>query len=184
MKERGGGRFGPAAFVGLLVWVSSVAGLVVTLSRVVHANAAGTVTIGNVAPGFTAPDLDGHVYALEAYHGRPVIVNFWATWCVPCRQEMPILQTAYERHKEVALAVLALSQDSKDSQEAVREYVANGALTLQVLLDPDGTVAGHYNVLFLPSTVFVNANGVITGIHRGPVTARQLEQYLATMLSP
>ena len=174
VKARGDLWVGAVVFAVLLVWVGNVA----------HANPAGALTVGTLAPHFAAPGLDGHVHALETYRGRPVILNFWATWCVPCREEMPLLQTAYERYKENALAVLAISQDTKGSQKTVREYVANAALTFQVLLDPDGTVAGQYHVLLLPSTVFVNAQGVITGIHHGLVTAKQLEQYLTALLSP
>ena len=186
VRRNGGRDVDPVAVAVLFVCMGSVIGLVAILSRAVRADPIDALTIGKAAPGFTAPDLDGRIHTLEAYQGRPVIINFWATWCDPCRDEMPILQAAYEQHKDVKLAVLAISQDGKGkgSQESVRDYVADATLTLQVLLDPEGTVASHYQVLFLPSTVFVNADGVITGIHHGPVAAKQLEQYLTTLLSP
>ena len=77
---------------------------------------------GQLAPDFFAHDLDGISIALHDYRGRPVIINFWATWCAPCRQEMRALQTVYEAHKAAGLAVLAVSQDQQDKVEAVRAY--------------------------------------------------------------
>ena len=137
---------------------------------------------GQPAPDFVAHDPDGTSMALRDYQGRPVIINFWATWCAPCRQEMRALQTVYEAHKATGLAVLAVSQDHQDMREAVRAYCTTLGITFSPLLDPDGQVATHYNVVVLPSTVFIHPSGTVTAVHLGAMTAAQIEQYLRAIL--
>ena len=75
---------------------------------------------GQQAPDFTTHDTHDNVVALQTYHGRPVVLNFWATWCVPCRQELPVLQAAYEAYQDKGLVILAISQDAAEKR---RRYV-------------------------------------------------------------
>jgi thiol-disulfide isomerase/thioredoxin len=121
---------------------------------------------------------------LGVHQGRPVILNFWATWCVPCRDEMPLLQQAHETHRHEGLTVLAISQDTAERVSAAHTYWTQAGWTFPTLLDPGGLVARQYRVLFLPSTFFINAKGVVTAIHRGPIRAPQLKQYLARLMAP
>jgi peroxiredoxin len=137
---------------------------------------------GQPAPDFVAHDPDGTSIALRDYQGRPVIINFWATWCAPCRQELRALQTVYEAHKAAGLAVLAVSQDQQDMREAVRAYCATVGITFPPLLDPDGSVATHYHVFLLPSTVFIRPSGTVAAVHIGAMTPAQIEQYLRAIL--
>ena len=140
------------------------------------------LTPGQPAPDFVAHDPDGIPVALHDYLGRPVIINFWATWCAPCRQEMRALQTVYEAHKAAGLAVLAVSQDQQDKGEAVRAYCTTLGITFSPLLDPDGQVATHYKVFLLPSTVFIHPSGTVAAVHLGVLTPAQIEQYLRAIL--
>ena len=102
----------------------------------------GLLAPGQPAPDFVTHDPDGISVALHDYRGRPVILNFWATWCAPCRQEMRALQTVYEAHKAAGLAVLAVSQDQQDMREAVRAYWATLGCHLPTAPGPRGA-CGH-----------------------------------------
>jgi thiol-disulfide isomerase/thioredoxin len=113
-----------------------------------------------------------------------VIINFWATWCTPCREEMPLLQQAHDTYQRTGLRVLGISQDTADRAAAARTYWTQAGWTFSSVLDPAVVVAWQYQVLFLPSTIFINAQGVVTAIHRGPINAIQLQQYLATIMAP
>ena len=137
---------------------------------------------GQPAPNFVAATLDGQEMTLQAYRGRPVIINFWATWCEPCRREMPAFQAVYESYKDVGLMILAVSQDVQSATEAVRAYVTTMGLPFPPLLDPDGVVATQYSIIVLPSTVFVSPDGTIAAMHIGPMTHTQMERYVVAIL--
>ncbi len=143
---------------------------------------ANRLTTGDPAYDFSLVDLEGNEVRLADFHGRPVILNFWATWCAPCRLEMPELQTAYSQYQEVGLVILAINQE--ESPQLVREFFYDDmGLTFTPLLDSEGMVANLYGVNRLfPSSFFINADGQITAIHRGMLVASQIEAYLAETL--
>lgn len=142
----------------------------------------GSVFAGDPAPDFTLLDLDGNTFSLSDFRGQPVVVNFWATWCAPCRIEMPALQEAYEKYQDQGLVILALDQDEPADIARAFFYDEMG-LTFTPLLDENSAVSstyGSYSVL--PSTYFVDRQGLVTAVHRGPLTLSQIEGYLAGML--
>jgi peroxiredoxin len=128
------------------------------------------------APDFTLLDPDGRQTSLSDWRGRPVLLNFWATWCGRCGVEMPTIQTAFEKHQADGLMVLAIAVD--DDRDDVQRFFDKYDLTFQPLLD-DGTVARAYQVFGLPTSFFINADGEIVATHIGVLTARALENYLA-----
>src|SRR5262249_28243530 len=142
------------------------------------------LTPGQPAPDIVARGPDGTSITLRDYQGRPVIINFWATWCAPCRQEMLALQTVHEAHKTAGLAILAVSQDQQDKAEAVRQYRTTLGLTFSLLLDPEGSIATEYNVFLLPSSVFIHPSGTVAAVHVGPLTPAQIERSLRAILAP
>ncbi len=137
------------------------------------------LTSGDPAYDFSLVDLDGNVVRLAEFHGRPIILNFWATWCQPCLLEMPELQAAYSQYQEEGLVILALNQE--ESPQLVRKFFYDDmGLTFTPLLDSEGMVANLYGVnRLLPSSFFINADGEITAIHRGMLAAPQIEAYLS-----
>lgn len=138
----------------------------------------GNMQIGEMAPDFGLNTLAGEAVKLSDFRGRPVILNFWATWCAPCRLEMPELQDAYEAEQENGLVILALNRE--EAPEVVEEYfVQEMGLTFTPLLDETGAVANNYGVFNMPTTYFVNGDGEVTVIHRGPMTRELIDEYLA-----
>lgn len=136
------------------------------------------LAVGDPAYNFSLQDLDGNEVELEELHGRPVILNFWATWCAPCRIEMPELQAAFEENEPAELAVLAINQE--ESPEAVAEFFGEMDLTITPLLDSDGTVAKLYGAdRVLPASYFISPDGIVTAVHLGPMTQAQIADYLA-----
>lgn len=144
-------------------------------------DSVGTLKVGDVAPDFLAADLLGNPVNLSDFRDQPVIVNFWATWCAPCLVEMPELQAAYEAHAGDGLAILAVNRE-EDAKTVERYFYDEMELTFTPLLDEQAFVAGMYGVFNMPSSYFINGDGVIVAIHRGPLTQGQIDSYLEDAL--
>ncbi len=130
--------------------------------------------IGAFAPPINAPTLDGTV-DLAQLRGTPGIVNFWATWCIPCRVEMPELQAYHQAHP--ATRVLAVNLG--ESRRLIVDWVTQFGLTFDVVLDDDQSIATLYRLRGQPSTYIVAPDGVITSIFYGPTTRQSLESALS-----
>lgn len=111
-------------------------------------------------PAVQLPRLDGGVWNATEARGRPVLLNFWASWCEPCRQEMPSLQSLAARHAAAGLEVLAVNYREPDA--TVHRFVSSTALTLPVLCDRDGAVAKTLAVSIFPSTVAIDRRGRVS----------------------
>lgn len=145
---------------------------------------SGQAAVGQPAPDFTLPTLGGDTVSLSDYRGRPVLMNFWATWCAPCRQEMPELVRAYNEHQDEGFVVLAVDLTDQDSLEDVRAFVAEFEMPFPVLLDETGAVYNElYRLLGLPMSVFVDQEGVITRIHIGIMTSQQVDEFVEEILA-
>jgi peroxiredoxin len=127
---------------------------------------------GFVAPDFTLETYDGETVRLAQLRGQVVLINFWATWCPPCREEMPAIQEAYDEHRERGLVVLAANLMENDAQ--VGDFMAEMELTFPILMDRRGTVSERYRVQSLPTTYFVDRSGVIQDIVIGGPMPRSL----------
>ena len=132
------------------------------------------------APDFTLPTLNGTSVMLSTIKGQVALINIWATWCPPCRAEMPTIQATYEQYRDQGFTVLAvdLQEDPRTVAAFMREY----QLTFPALLDRDGSVSQTYQAYALPSSFFVDKKGVIRAVYRGPmprsVIAGTVEQLL------
>lgn len=133
---------------------------------------------GALAPAFTAGLLDGGEVTLTDLRGRPVILNFWATWCAPCRREMPRLQAVNSR-EQMDVAVLAVNYG--ESAAAISAYVRETGVTLPVVLDGDLALARTYLIFGMPTTFFIDAQGVVQKVHTGELTQDLLDEFLTGM---
>jgi peroxiredoxin len=132
--------------------------------------------IGSAAPDFELLNLAGEQIRLSEMRGTAVLINFWATWCGPCRLEMPAIQERYERYYP-ELAVLAVNFD--EPVDEVQKFVDELGLTFEVLLDPGATVQDLYRVRGYPTTYLVDEGGIVRVYHIGLMTEGQLDRYLA-----
>ncbi len=119
------------------------------------------------APDFTVAGLDGPPVRLRDFAGQVILLNFWATWCPPCREEMPSLERLYRRFQSRMFTVVALSIDSR-GEEVVRPFVKGLGLTFPVGLDSKMSVAGEYRVAGLPTSILIGESAGITAIAVGP----------------
>ena len=117
--------------------------------------------MGAPAPDFQLIDLQGNWQALPDYRGKVVLLNFWATWCGPCRVEMPSMERVYQDLKDDGLAILAISSDPQGSI-VTRPFVASQGLTFPILHDSDYRVSGSYGVRTLPMSFLIDRNGTLT----------------------
>ncbi|MDP8986201.1 MAG: TlpA family protein disulfide reductase [Pseudomonadota bacterium] len=117
------------------------------------------------APAFTLTALTGQQAALSQYKGQVVMVNFWATWCGPCQQEMPLLDQMYKKYKPAGFTLIGVSVDKEAS--AVKELMARKPVSFPVLLDPANQVSKDYHVDEMPSSVIIDRKGAIRYVHRG-----------------
>ena len=118
------------------------------------------------APDFTVPSLAPPPIRLGDFKGKVVFVNFWATWCPPCKEEMPSMERLYRHHKDQGFTILAISIDTNTA--AVAPFVRYFKLTFHIGLDPKFVVANDYTVRALPSSFLIDRNGDIVAIALGP----------------
>ena len=138
---------------------------------------SSTPVVGRPAPAIQLQALDGSAASLSAVHGRPVIVNFWATWCEPCKQEMPALQAEAASHPD--LVVLGI--DNVESAVKVKPFVDQLGIRFPILLDEDGTAMERYQVTGLPTSFFIDRTGTLRSLYRGALTADTLRTSVAAI---
>ncbi|MFN8481616.1 MAG: redoxin domain-containing protein [Anaerolineae bacterium] len=153
----------------------SSAGVTVGLDR------AGAANLGQPAPDFALQTPDGQTIRLSDLKGRPVLVNFWATWCAPCAIEMPALEETYRKYKDQGLVVLAVNQ--AEGADTVSQYMREHGLTFPAVLDKDTSIAQLYRVTGYPTTWIVDRQGNLQQLRRGGFTsAAQIESLVAGAL--
>lgn len=120
-------------------------------------------------PGYLAPEIQlnsnqGALVSLSDLRGKVVIVNFWASWCPPCRAEMPALETVHQDYSERDLVILAVNATEQDNIEAVEAFAQELNLSFTILFDDTGNINRLYQVTALPTTYFIDANGIIKDV--------------------
>jgi len=129
------------------------------------------------APDFFLSRLDGKQVSLSEFRGRPVLINYWATYCTPCRAEMPLLQQMANQHP----GLVVLLVDERDSTPAARSFVTELQIHSAVLLDTDGKAGDLYRITGLPTTIFIRADGTIEGRYIGQTSEQILGSHIAAI---
>ena len=171
--------------IGLVLTATAVA--LVVRPSLVQTSGPGSSTPklltfgGGPAPTFALPDLTdpSATLSLAQLRGRPVLVNFWASWCVPCRKEMPVLEATYRR---VGGRVAFLGVDTNDTRAAALSFLRQTGVTYPSAYDPHGTAATAYGLFGLPTTVFVSPEGRILERNVGALSSGSLAQGIALLL--
>lgn len=139
----------------------------------------------DTAPAFSLETLDQPPASLSDYAGHPVLINFWASWCKPCRTEIPIIIAAHRTHQKAGLVILAINlTDQERSAKDIRRFQAEFQMPFPVLLDKKGRARKLYKLRGVPTSVFVGADGVVRSVHQGPITETTLRQRLAEIMLP
>lgn len=150
-------------------------------TRLDSAEPSLTVAGGGRAPPFSQPDLahPGDAISLAQFRGRPVVVNFWASWCVPCRREMPLLE---QRYRALRGRVAFLGVNTNDARGPALAFLRSTHVGYPSTYDPDGSAASAYGLVGLPTTVFVTATGRIAERRIGILDAASLGQGIDALL--
>ncbi len=135
---------------------------------------------GNRAPLFALNGLDGQSVSLDDLRGKPTIINFWATWCPPCRQELPVLENTFENYRE---QINFVAVNLRESPGTVQPFANKMGLTFPIVLDTDSAVSQLYQVRGIPTTLFLDTRGVVVNRHVGPLDKQTIEGYLLPLLT-
>ena len=120
---------------------------------------------GGPAPAFTLAARGGHDVTLAQYHGQVVMINFWASWCGPCRQEMPLLESIYKKYNKLGFTLLGVNVEP--DSKAADDWLRDTPVSFPILYDKDSKVSKLYDVAGMPSTVIIDRSGKLRKIHRG-----------------
>lgn len=138
-----------------------------------------SVSVGQAAPDFTLPMIDGEEATLSDYRGEVVLINFWATWCPPCRAEMPELEAVYRQHRDEGFEILGI--DQAESADLVSSYVNERDFSWTFMLDEDFAVSRDYQATSIPRSLLIDRDGTVVHIWTGALTRSALENQLRNL---
>ncbi len=170
-----------------IFWIALIGAAVVVVGFITllfvpsgKAGSPGILTVGQKAPGFSAHTAaDGKAVTLAQFRGHPVVINFWGTFCIPCRSETPLLQRTFAAHSAAGLVILGI--DQAEPVDSVAKYGKDYGLTYPLIPDSDQAINKAYGVTALPVTYFVDAQGVIRSATNGVLTTDSLASGLQSI---
>jgi peroxiredoxin len=139
-----------------------------------------TVKVNKQAPDFTVKLLNGEPFTLSEHRGKGVLINFWATTCKPCLNEMPAIQSKYDKYKDQGLEVIGVN--TGENEVSVSTYVNRLGVNFPIGLDREFEVTELYKTGQLPRSIFVDPDGVVRGIHLGEMSPDMIEEYISKIL--
>jgi cytochrome c biogenesis protein CcmG/thiol:disulfide interchange protein DsbE len=145
-------------------------------------SSTAVATVGKPAPDIAATTLDGRPIDLASLRGRPVIVNFWASWCIPCRDEFPLLRSTEQAHAADRLAIVGVLY--KDDADPARAFAASMKADWPSVLDPGARLATAYGVVAPPQTYFIDRAGMLRSRQIGEMLQVDLDRQLPAILAP
>lgn len=163
-----------ALFASILV--AGLAWLLISADRT-GTSTAGQIPapqVGFLAPDFTLSTAEGETITLSELRGKAVLVNLWATWCPPCRAEMPAIQKLYQQYRDQGFVVLAVNATNQDDLSKIPAFTREYGLTFPILLDTAGSVSRQYQLRSLPSSYFIDRQGIIQEVVIGGPMAETL----------
>ncbi|MGG0657753.1 thiol-disulfide oxidoreductase ResA [Rummeliibacillus pycnus] len=156
-----------------------VAAIVYTIYTAAHKDNVQLLKVGDDAPNFSLVDLNGETHKLSDYKGQGVLLNFWGTWCKPCKKEMPAINEQYKQFKDQGVQVLGINIAQPDLE--VSSFTDKLGVEFPILLDKTKSVMRVYNVDPLPTTVLIDKNGKIVKIITGEMTETDIKKYLTSI---
>ncbi|WP_111979237.1 TlpA family protein disulfide reductase [Algibacillus agarilyticus] len=126
---------------------------------------ANALSVGDMAPDFTLKNLEGKNQRLAEQKGQIIVLNFWASWCGPCRKEMPILETLHNKYTDLGVAVWAVNVEQES--EAGRKFIADIGVNLPIFFDETNTISANYDVKAMPTTVVIDRDGKVRYVFKG-----------------
>jgi cytochrome c biogenesis protein CcmG/thiol:disulfide interchange protein DsbE len=154
----------------------ATAGLIVGLAAIACTDADGgrfrapaPVEVGRPAPGYRAVSTTGDSVSLQTLRGKVVLLNVWATWCHPCRDEIPELQRIHERYRDRGLELVGVSVDAAGDDEAIQAFMRRYGMTYPVWRDPSETVSSTFLVVGVPATFLIDRTGILRWKKTGPI---------------
>jgi len=139
--------------------------------------------VADKATDFTMKDGDGNDVKLSDFFGKPIVINFWATWCPPCKSELPAFESAYKNYgDEVQFIMLNQTDGGRDTVDVVKQFVSDNGYTFPVYYDTTFSGTYAYSAFSIPMTVLVNADGVVTDTHVGAMSEATLVSYIEELI--
>ena len=166
--------------------VSILVAITLAVTSCTSGEGTGGVELGKPAPEYRAISVDGDSVSLASQRGKVVLFNVWATWCHPCRDEIPELLVLYDKYKPRGLELVGVSIDANGSEEAIRSFMKDFRMTYPIWRDPDERVSAEFLVVGVPATFLIDRNGILRWRKTGPIQPRDsslvaaIEQALGT----
>ena len=141
---------------------------------------SGKELVGKKTPFFVAPKVGGQLISLEDYKERPLILNFWASWCPPCRDETPGMERVWRKYKDEGVIILGINV--QDGEKEAERYISEFGVTFSNALDLDGSITVDYGITGLPVTFFINKKGFVIGRWVGSISEEKLDNWVSSLI--